>query len=94
MILLKVIAVKSALFVTIGFFNHGFKFQDFVCNSCHDLTMLCLNISNIAIIITIQGLDYRCIIHNIIHSKSEEINLLENSVLKDCSESAIIILII
>ena len=32
------------------FFNHGFKFQDSVCNGCHDLTMLCLNLSDIAII--------------------------------------------
>ena len=29
------------------FFNDGFKFQDHVCNGCHDLTMLFLNISNI-----------------------------------------------
>ena len=27
-------------------FNHGFESQDPVCNSCHDLTMLCLNISD------------------------------------------------
>ena len=32
------------------FFNHRFKFQDHVCNVCHDLTMLCLNISNIGVI--------------------------------------------
>ena len=33
------------------FFNHGrFKFQDSLCNGCHDLTMLTINISNIAII--------------------------------------------
>ena len=32
------------------FFNHGFKFQDYVCNGCHDLTMLSVNISGIAII--------------------------------------------
>ena len=62
------------------FFNHGFKFQDYVCNCCHDLTMLSVNISDIAII-TVKNVDYRCIIHNI--SKSEAINLLENSVLKD-----------
>ena len=31
------------------FFNHGFKFQD-ASNSCHDLAILCLNISDIAII--------------------------------------------
>ena len=28
----------------------GFKFQDSVCNSCHDLTMLCVNFSDIDII--------------------------------------------
>ena len=28
------------------FFNHGFKFQDSICNGCHDLTMLCLKISD------------------------------------------------
>ena len=45
-------------------FNHGLKFQDSVCNGCHDLTMLSLNISDIAIITT-QNVDYCCIIHNI-----------------------------
>ena len=46
------------------FFNHEFKFQDSVFNGCHDLTILCLNISDIAII-TIKIIDYCCIIHNI-----------------------------
>ena len=32
------------------FFNHELKFQDSVCNGCHDLTMLFLNISNIVVI--------------------------------------------
>ena len=59
------------------FFNHGFKFQDFVCIGCHGLTILCLNISGITII-TVKNIDYRCIIHNI--SKSEAINLLETVV--------------
>ena len=31
-------------------FNHGFELQDSTCNGCHDLTMLCLDISDIAII--------------------------------------------
>ena len=31
------------------FFNHVFKFQDSVCNVCHNLTIYCLNISDIAI---------------------------------------------
>ena len=55
-------------------FNHGFKFQDSVCNGCHDLTMLSVNISNIAII-TVKNVDFRCIIHSI--SKSEATNLLK-----------------
>ena len=62
------------------FFNHGFKFEYSVCNGCHDLSMLCLSISNIAII-TVKYLDYCCIMYNI--SKSEAINILENSVLED-----------
>ena len=53
------------------FFNHGFKFQDYVCNSD--------NISDIAII-TVKNVDYCCIIYSI--SKSEAINLLKNSVLE------------
>ena len=44
------------------FFNHGLEFQDSVCNGCHDLMMLHLNISDI-VIITVKGFDYRCIIH-------------------------------
>ena len=62
------------------FFNNGFKFQDAVCNGCHDLTMLSVNISDITII-TVKNVDYRCVIHNI--SRSEAINLLESSVLED-----------
>ena len=50
------------------FFNHGFKFQDSICNGCHDLTMLSVNIRDLAII-TIKNVDYRCIIHNISNLK-------------------------
>ena len=32
------------------FFNDGFKLQDYVCNGCHNLTMLSVNISNIVAI--------------------------------------------
>ena len=63
-------------------FNHEFKFQDFLWKGCHDLTILCLNISDIAII-TAKDFDYCFIIHNI--SKSKAINLLNNSVVNDRS---------
>ena len=58
------------------FFNHQLKFQDFVCNGCHNLMMLCLNISDIAII-AVKGVNCCCILHGI--KKPEAIDLLENS---------------
>ena len=61
-------------------FNPGFEFQGSVCNGCHDMTVLRVKITDIAII-TIKNVDYRCIVHNI--SKFEATNLLENSVLED-----------
>ena len=70
---------KECMICHYWFFNHGVKFQDSVCDGCHDLIILSVNISNIAII-TVKNIDYRCIIHNI--SKSEAINLLKNLFLK------------
>ena len=67
---------KECMIAAIGF-SHGFKFQDFVYDRCHDLTMLCLNISDITII----TVDYRCIIYNI--CKSVAIDLLKNTVIED-----------
>ena len=66
---------KECMICHYWYFNHGFKFQDYVCNSCHDLTILSVSIRNIAII-TVKNVDYRCIIHNI--SKSKAISLLKN----------------
>ena len=63
------------------FCNHGIKFQDYVCNGCHDLMMLRLNISDTAII-TVKRVDYHCITHDI--NKFEAIHLLENYELDDC----------
>ena len=54
---------KECMICRYWFFNHGFEFQDYVCNGCHDLTMFIVNISDIAII-TLKNVDYRCIIHN------------------------------
>ena len=62
------------------FFDHQFELQNSVFNGCHDLTMLCLDLSDIAII-NVKDVDCRCIIHGI--SKSEAINLLKNWVIRD-----------
>ena len=46
-------------------FYHGFKFQDSVCNGCHGVTMLSVNISDTSII-TVKNIDYCCIINSFI----------------------------
>ena len=71
---------KECMVCQYWYFNHEFKLQYSVCNGCHDLLMLCLNLSNINII-SVKGIDYRYIIHYI--SKSDSTNLLKNSVLGD-----------
>ena len=71
---------KECMICHYFFFKHGFKFQDSVCNGCHDLTVLSVNVSNIATI-TVKNIDYLCIVHNI--SRSEAINLFKNSVVED-----------
>ena len=49
-----------------------------MCNRCHDLLMMPMNLSDIAILNN-KGADYRCIIGGI--SKSEPINLMQNTYL-------------
>ena len=47
-----------------GILGMGFKLQNFLYNCSHDLTILSLNLSIIAIM-TVESLDYGCIIHDI-----------------------------
>ena len=65
---------KECLICHYWYFNHGFKFQDQICNGCHDLTILSVNKSDIAII-TVKDCDGCCTTHDII--KSEIINLFK-----------------
>ena len=53
------------------FLNYSFKFQPNVCNRCHHLLMMAMNLSGIAIS-NIKGSDNRCIINLI--SKNEHKN--------------------
>ena len=46
------------------FLNKGFKFQSNVSNRCHDLLMMSMNISGMAVL-SIEGSDYRSIISEI-----------------------------
>ena len=56
------------------FLNKGFEFKLNVSNGCHDLLMMSMNLSDIAIL-NIKNADYRCIISGI--SKSEAMNLMQ-----------------
>ena len=64
------------------FLNYGFKFQLNVCNRCHDLLMMAINLSDIAIL-NIKGSDYRRVISLV--SKNEAINLMQNTDLTEKS---------
>ena len=57
------------------FLNKGFKFQSHACNGCHDLLMMSVTLSDIAIS-NIKSSDYNCIISRV--SKSKAINLMQN----------------
>ena len=70
------------------FLDRVFKFQPDVCNGCHDLLMMSMNLSDIAII-NIYGGDYRCIISSL--SKSEVIKLMQNISLTEKSGTLLIV---
>ena len=71
---------KECMVCHYSYFFHVFKFKNSVCNSCYDLTILCPSLRGVAII-TVKGVDYCYIIHDI--SKSKAVHLLENSILED-----------
>ena len=58
------------------FLNYSFKFQPNVCNRCHDLLMMSMNIYDIAVL-NCKSFDYCCVISLI--SKNEVINLMQNA---------------
>ena len=59
----------------LSFLNKGVKFQPNICNECHDLLIVSMNLSDIAIL-NIKTTEYCCIISGI--SKSETIGLMQN----------------
>ena len=54
-------------------------FEPYVFNGCHDVSLMFINRSNVAIL-NIRSVDYCCIIDGI--SKSEAVNLQQNAKLK------------
>ena len=58
----------------------SYKFQPYLCNGCHAVSMMAYELKNIEILNT-KGVDYRCILWGI--SRDEAVNRLNNSVLED-----------
>ena len=58
----------------------GFKFEEHVCNKCHDLLTIAYSLKNIAIL-NAKGATFRCILMGI--SKNEGLKRLNNSITYD-----------
>ena len=56
----------------------GFKYQPYVCNRCHDFSMIVQKLDDF-VILRVKGVDYRCCVVNM--SKKVPISLLNNSAL-------------
>ena len=63
-----------------SFENVGYKFQPYVCNGCHAVSMMAYKLKKIAIL-KAKGVDYRCLLLGI--SRDEAVKRLNNSVLED-----------
>ena len=55
----------------------GFKFEEHVCNKCHDLWTMAYSLKNI-VILSAKGATFRCLLMGI--SKNEALKKLNNSV--------------
>ena len=58
----------------------GFKFEEHVCNGCHDLLTMAYSLKNIAIL-SPRGANFRCLLMGI--SRNEALEKLNNSVTYD-----------
>ena len=58
----------------------GYKFQLYLCNGCHAVSVMACELKNI-VILNVKGVDYKRILWGI--SRDEAVNRLSNSVLED-----------
>ena len=58
----------------------GFKYQPYVCNGCHDFSMIIQELDDF-VILKVKGVDYRCYVVNM--NKKDAVSLLNNSVLNN-----------
>ena len=71
---------KECMIFHYWYFSDGLKYQPYVCNGYHDLSMTVQNLSNF-FIVTVKNIDYRVYIADV--DKKAVIYLLNNSILSD-----------
>ena len=71
--LINQISQRNVWFVIIGY-----EFEPYVCNKCHDISMMVYDLDGF-IIVNIKGVDYRCFVFKM--SKNTAIKMLNNSLL-------------
>ena len=77
----KTIESKEHMFCHYWYFKDvSYKFQPYVCNGCHAVSMTTYELKNIGIL-NAKSVDYRCILWGI--SKNDVVHTLNNSVLED-----------
>ena len=77
---IKQLHQKNVSFVTIVFLNMLDKFEEHVCNRCHDLSTMAHSLKNI-VIVSPKGATFRCLLMGT--SKNEALKKLNNSVTYD-----------
>ena len=65
---------KESSLTLMLFFDKGFMFRPDICNGCHDILIMSMNLSYISAL-DIHNVDDRCVINRI--STSEEMGLLK-----------------
>ena len=58
------------------FLRRNFNFGKYLCNGCHDISMIDYELENIAIL-KVKGADYRCVLWGV--AKNEAVNSMKNS---------------
>ena len=70
------------IFVIIGIFRKGLKFEQYLCNGCHNLIQQAMNFNDVAIV-SVKGSDNK--IHFWFMSRNYGINIMKSSTLNEKS---------
>ena len=71
-------SVKCMICLYWYFKDIGFKYQPYVCNGCHDFSVIVQKFDDV-LLLKVKGVDYRCCVVSV--NKKDAISLLNNSVL-------------